>query len=76
MKTIIHYACKGELGTYSDNTLTKISPAMVSSKFTRVDGTSPKVGDKLNEKCPVCGRKIESWDEMEIGQDKVKDVWS
>ena len=75
MKTIIHCACKGEIGTYSDDAISKVSD-MTANKFTRTDKSNPLQGAKLNEKCPVCGRRIDSWDDMEIGQDKVKNVWN
>jgi hypothetical protein len=74
MKVITHTICGGKLGDYNDDNLT--GKPRDSSKFIRVDGTSPKRKEKLCEKCPVCGRNVTSWKEIEVEQVKDDDTWN
>jgi hypothetical protein len=73
MKNVIHKYCGGVCGKYKDDTA-KHGALNMAINYIRKDGTSPKPGESLNERCPVCMRQITNFDDLDY--DDNKSVWS
>jgi len=59
---VIHIQCGGQIGWFLSKP--RFGELASSKDFMRMDGTSPEHGERLNETCPACLKRIHKFSDM------------
>lgn len=57
MIPVLHKSCGGQVGWYKRDILSP-NDRFCSQDFIRLDGTQPKWGELINERCPRCHKTL------------------